>query len=211
MDFKHIIENRRSVNLFDIQKDVPESLLKEMVEMAARTPSGFNIQPWSLILLKDQESKMRLQQHAWGQEKVSEAPVTMIVLADMDGWKFENKFAEKNFKEMIASGAMTPEQEEWFKNTCESLYGASEARRVAFATKNTGFFAMAMMLAAKSLGLDTHPMDGFDIDGVRKEFSIPENYWIPLLLAVGYFREGESLSPPKWRKSYDDIVISFDQ
>lgn len=211
MEFKHVIENRRSVNFFDTQREVPEKLLKEMIELAAKTPSGFNIQPWSLILLKDQDSKVRLQKHAWGQEKVSEAPVTMIVLADMDGWKFDNKFAEKNFKEMIASGAMSPEQEDWFKNACKTLYGASDERKVAFACKNTGFFAMALMLAGKSLGLDTHPMDGFDIDGVREEFKIPDNYWIPLLLSVGYFREGETLAPPKWRKSYDDIVIRFDQ
>ncbi len=211
MDFKNVIENRRAVNFFDSKKDVPDRLLREMVELAAKAPSGFNIQPWSLIILKDQDSKMRLRQHAWGQEKVTDAPVTMIVLADMDGWKPENAFAEKNFNEMVKSGAMSPEQEDWFKETCMSLYGASEARSVAFACKNTGFFAMAMMLAAKSLGLDTHPMDGFDINGVREEFAIPENYWIPLLLAVGYFQEGKTLSPAKWRKSYDDIVIHFDK
>ena len=211
MDFKQVIENRRSVNLFDTERNVPDNLLREMIELAANTPSGFNIQPWSLILLEDRDSKKRLQQHAWGQDKVSEAPVTMIVLADMDGWKFDNPFAQKNFKEMVASGAMSPEQEEWFKNACNTLYGASDERRVAFACKNTGFFAMSLMLAAKSLGLDTHPMDGFDIDGVRGEFDIPDHYWIMLLLAVGYFRKGETLSPPKWRKTYDDIVISFDQ
>ena len=211
MDFKTVVENRRAVNFFDPKKEVPDALLREMVELAAKAPSGFNIQPWSLIVLRDQDSKMRLREHAWGQEKITDAPVTMIVLADMDGWKFENEFAKKNFNEMIKSGAMNEEQREWFKETCTSLYGASEARSVAFACKNTGFFAMSMMLAAKSLGLDTHPMDGFDIDGVREAFAIPDNYWIPLLLAVGYFQEGKTLFPAKWRKSYDDIVIRFDQ
>nr|WP_300462341.1 nitroreductase family protein [Desulfobacula sp.] len=37
-----------------------------------------------------------------------------------------------------------------------------------------------------SLGLETHPMDGFDHEAVKKEFNIPEKYWILLLLAVGY-------------------------
>lgn len=211
MDFKQVMESRRSVNFFDPDKDVPEHLLREMVELAAKAPSGFNIQPWNLVVLRDQESKMRLRQHAWDQEKVTDAPVTMIVLADMDGWKFDNPFAEKNFNEMTASGAMSPDQKDWFIETCTSLYGASDIRRAAFACKNTGFFAMAMMLAAKSLGLDTHPMDGFDIDGVREEFSVPDHYWIPLLLAVGYFNEAQPLFPAKWRKSYDDIVIKLDR
>ena len=65
------------------------------------------------------------------------------------------------------------------------------------------------MLAARSLGLESHPMDGFDIDGVRQEFSIPDNYWIMMLLAVGYLKPGLAIRPPKWRKSFDEIVVKF--
>ena len=111
---------------------------------------------------------------------------------------------------MSDCGAMTEEERGFFYGVCESLYGASESRKVAFACKNTGFFAMSLMLAAKSLGLDTHPMDGFDIDAVRAEFKIPDNYWIPLLLSVGYFNADQELSPPKWRKTIDEIIVRFD-
>jgi nitroreductase len=50
-------------------------------------------------------------------------------------------------------------------------------------------------------------MDGFGHDAVRKEFRIPENYWIPLLMAVGYFNGTKTLLPPKWRKTYEEIVL----
>ena len=210
MTFKEIIYDRRSVNFFDPEKEITDSLLNELIEMAAQTPSGFNIQPWSLIVLKKQADKLRLQQHAWNQTKISEASVTLIVLADTEAWKPENSFLQKDFQEMVDSGAMTEEQRQWFYGVCESLYGASESRKVAFACKNTGFFAMSLMLAAKSLGLDTHPMDGFDIDAVRSEFKIPDNYWIPLLLSVGYFKSDQQLSPPKWRKTTDEIIVRFD-
>ena len=210
MEFRDVIYGRRAVNFFDPEKDVSEDLLREMVEMASHTPSGFNLQPWSLMVLRDKSDKLRLQQHAWNQPKVSEAPVTMLVLADTDGWKPGHPFVEKNFREMVRTGAMKEAQRDWFDGVCQSLYGTSEARRVAYACKNTGFFAMALMLAAKSLGLDTHPMDGFDMEGVHKEFNIPDNYWIPLLMAVGYFRSDKTLLPPKWRKSYDEIVVSFE-
>ncbi len=210
MTFKEVIYGRRAVNFFDPEKKVPDSLLNEMFEMAAQTPSGFNIQPWSLIVLKEQADKLRLQQHAWNQTKISEAPVTLIVLADTEAWKPDNPFLQKDFQEMVNSGAMTEEQRGWFYGVCESLYGASDSRKVAFACKNTGFFAMSLMLAAKSLGLDTHPMDGFDIDAVREEFKIPDNYWIPLLLSIGYFNADQELSPPKWRKTIDEIIVRFD-
>ena len=162
------------------------------------------------MILKDPEGKMRLRKLAWDQPKVSEAPIVFIVLADRDGWKGGHPFYEKNFKEMVNAGLMGEGQYDWLKNSCNGLYGEREEKQQAFACKNAGFFAMALMLAAKDLGLDTHPMDGFDHDGVRKEFNIPENYWVPLLLAVGYFDEKKSLLPPKWRKSFEEIVVRFD-
>ena len=207
MDFKDVITKRRAVNFFDRQKSVPDHLIMEIVEMAAQAPSSFNLQPWSLIILKTLEEKMRLRKLAWDQPKVSEAPVVFIVLADRDGWKKGHAFVEKNFREMVKAGGMKDEQHDWFINACQGLYGTSPEREQAFACKNAGFFAMALMFAAKHLGLDTHPMDGFDHDAVRKEFQIPENYWIPLLMAVGYFDGTKTLLPPKWRKTYDEIVL----
>ena len=69
---------------------------------------------------------------------------------------------------------------------------------------------MSLMLAAKSLGIESHPIDGFNHDKVAEEFKIPNNYYIPLLISFGYFDEAKTLSEPKWRKGYDDIVVSFD-
>jgi nitroreductase len=209
MDFMDVINSRRAVNFFDPHKDVPDETLKAMIETAAKAPSSFNLQPWSLIILRGLEEKTRLQSLAWNQPKVSEAPVTLILLADRDGWKEGHRFVEKNFQEMIKAEAMTEDQRQWFADARTSLYGGTDEKQQAFACKNTGFFAMALMLAAKNLGLDTHPMDGFDHDAVRKEFNIPDNYWIPLLLAVGYFKKDMELAAPKWRKAVEEIVVKF--
>ena len=206
MDFKDVITERRAVNFFDRQKPVPDHLIMEMVEAATRAPSSFNLQPWNLIILKTPEEKMRLRKLAWDQPKVSEAPVVFIVLADRDGWKKGHTIVEKNFREMVKAGSMKEEQYDWFINACQALYGTSPEREQAFACKNAGFFAMALMFAAKHLGLESHPMDGFDHDAVRREFKIPESYWIALLMAVGYFDGTKTLLPPKWRKTYDEIV-----
>ena len=210
MNLKDVIENRRAVNFFDPKKKVGEEKIKEMINMAAKSPSSFNLQPWSLMILSDQETKERLKKLAWDQPKVVEAPVIMIFLADRNGWQEGHPFVEKNFKEMIKAGSMSEEQHDWFLEATKSLYGTDIEKQTAFAAKNTAFFAMSLMYAAKSLGLNSHPMDGFDHDGVKEEFKIPDQYWIPLLLAVGHFNTGETLVPPKWRKTYDEIVVNFD-
>ncbi|GFM35846.1 nitroreductase family protein [Desulfovibrio psychrotolerans] len=211
MNFSDILARRRAVNFFDTERDVPPALLEQMVHMAANAPSGFNLQPWNLIVLRGQEEKMRLRKVAMNQPKVSEAPVVFIVLADTKGWEKGHPTLERNFSEMLAAGSMKEEQREWFYGACRKLYGTSRDTELAFGVKNTAFFAMSLMYAASSLGLDTHPMDGFNHEGVMREFGIPaERYWIPLLMAVGYFRPGETRPEPKWRKAYEDIVVRFD-
>ena len=210
MDFRDIIESRRAVNFFDPTKPVSQEQLRELIELAAKVPSSYNLQPWNVIAVTDPEKKKALRQVAWNQPKVEEAPVVLIVLADRDGWKPGNPTLERNFDEFVKAGLFKPEQREWFLGACNTLYGQSPEQQQAFACKNTGFFAMALMFVARELGLHSHPMDGFDHEAVRELFRIPNNYWIPLLLAVGHFDQTKTLLPPKWRKNYEEIVVSFD-
>lgn len=209
MEFNDVMKKRRAVNFFDPAIDVTDDQLKQIIETAARAPSGFNLQPWNIIVLRDMDKKEKLKKVAMNQPKIIEAPVVLIILADREGWKKGNPGFEKDFVESVKEGIMKTEQYDWFCKATNSLYGVSPERQLAFACKNTGFFAMSLMLAAKDAGLDSHPMDGFDIDGVRKAFNIPDQYWIPLLLAIGHFDKTKTLLPPKWRKSYEEITVTF--
>ncbi|MGM0682284.1 MAG: nitroreductase family protein [Thermodesulfobacteriota bacterium] len=210
MDFKDVVARRRAVNYFDPGREVTDDQLRRIVELAARSPSGFNLQPWNLIILREMEAKERLRKVAWDQFKITQAPVVIIMLADRDGWKQGHPTFEKNFKSLVEVGQLKEEQYEWFSHTCQGLYGKSREDEIVFSGKNTCLFAMSLMYAAVDQGLDCHPMDGFDHDELRREFKIPDNFWCPLLLAVGHFDHSKKLVSGKWRKSFEEIVVAFD-
>lgn len=207
MEFSRLISERRAVNFFDPAKSVSEEKLRQMVTLASLMPSSFNLQPWNLIVVWSASDKMRLRKQAMDQSKVTEAPVVLIVLADKEGYLAGHGVVEKVWEGNLKNGYMKPEQREWFSGACKGLYGGEE-NSLAFAVKNAAFFGAGLMLAAKELGLDSHPMDGFDREGIVKEFSIPPNYFVIMLLAVGYFDQSKRLLPRNWRKTYDEIVIS---
>jgi nitroreductase len=142
------------------------------------------------------------------QPKVTEASVVLIVLADKSGYKESHPTVEKVWESWKNNGYMKAEQRGWFMDAGKKLYGAGEPVSLAFAVKNSAFFGLALMLAAKELGLDSHPMDGFDHDAVVKEFSIPDNFFVPMLIAVGHFDKSKKLLPRNWRKPYEEIVLS---
>ncbi|WP_419788026.1 nitroreductase family protein [Pseudodesulfovibrio sp.] len=202
MDFKDILIRRRAINFFDPERNVDDATVLEILENAAKAPSSFNLQPWKVIVFRDHEQKEKLRKLANDQPKVSEAPVVLMILGDREGWKEGNETFESYF-----SNAMTKDQREWFVNTTKALYGSNEMFSQAFANKNAGLFAMSLMYAASEMGLHTHPMDGFDHDGIRAAFDIPDNYWIPMLIAVGYAKPGLDIHPKGWRQSPKDIIL----
>jgi nitroreductase len=61
MEFTKIMTERRAVNFFDPMKPVSDEALRKIVETAALAPSGFNFQPWQLIVIKSPADKERLK------------------------------------------------------------------------------------------------------------------------------------------------------
>lgn len=65
---------------------------------------------------------------------------------------------------------------------------------------------MNLMIAARGLGLETHPMDGFDEDCIKMKFNIPEDKIIPMLVAVGHLKSGITLLPRAFRREIDEFI-----
>ncbi len=198
------IRERRSINFFESGRELSDDQLRELLEVANLSPSSFNLQPWKVVVVKDPERKKVLRQCAMNQPKVEEASAMLIIIADPRG-------VEENLEKMIESwqqlGYMKPEMRETTIGMIKTLYGTEDSlKRKIFAAKNASLFAMNLMLAAKGLGFDTHPMDGFDEDCVKREFGIPEDKVIPMLIAVGYLRPGITLLPRAFRRALDEFV-----
>ncbi len=179
-----ILKERRSVGNFDPNFVISDDEIKKIYELAALSPSSMNLQPWEVIVVKSPEKKEILMKCAMNQPKVKQASVNFIIIADTDA-------VEKNIDRVMESwiklGYLDEETAQGYKKFAPNLYGKSneELKRKLFAVKNASFFAMSLMIAAKMLGYDSHPMDGIDEDAIKKEFSIPEHKIIPLIIAVG--------------------------
>lgn len=202
MEFQEILNKRRAINFFDPDREVDEATLKTLLESAGNAPSSFNLQPWKVIIFRDKDKRAALQKLAFNQPKITQCSAVLVILADRAGWQEGNKTFETLF-----SKTMQAKQREWFVSTASNMYGSTEEVSQAFANKNAALFAMSLMYAASDMGLHTHPMDGFDHEGIRQEFDIAANYWIPMLIAVGYAASDLKLTPKAWRQSYDEIVL----
>lgn len=59
MEFDEVVRTRRSIRRFSAA-DVPDELLKSLVDCALLAPSSMNGQPWRFIVVRSAETKRRL-------------------------------------------------------------------------------------------------------------------------------------------------------
>lgn len=197
---KKVYEERRSVNSFDSSKGLSQDLLKEIIDLGVLAPSAFNLQPWRLIAVSSDEAKSKLLPLAFNQPKVEEAPVTLILVADKEGYSATNP------EWALLSEMLGEEQAKGAMDMAAGLYGTSEERKLKFAESNAGLLAMSIIYAAKSVGVDSHPMSGMDFEGIHKAFELKESETVTMLIALGYHDATQVLYPRRPRKGFDDIV-----
>ena len=204
MDTIQAIKQRRAINFFEPGKTITDAKLSELLALANLAPSSFDLQPWKVIAVRDPERKKTLRGCAMNQQKVEEATAVLIIIADPDAVE-ENK--DRVLESWQSLGYMKPEARAGYSGMIDSLYGAKDSvTRKVFASKNAALYAMTLMIAAKGLGLETHPMDGFDEACIKKEFNIPENKLVIMLIAVGDLKSGVTLLPRAFRREIDEFV-----
>ena len=202
MSLKQVFESRRSVNFFDASKPLAEETLRNIVDLAVTAPSAFNLQPWELIAVKSEEGKQKLFENAFKQPKVLEAPVSIIVVGDRNGYADTNK----EWDELAAMVGGRDNLKGYFDMT-QGLYGSTEERKVKFAESHGGMIAMSLMAAAEYYGVNSHPMSGIDFAGIKEAFNIGEDKEVVMVITLGYFDTTKELYPRRSRKTFDEVVV----
>ena len=180
---------------------VPEEYLNAILRLGAQAPSGYNLQPWRFIIVRDEKNLRRLQQAAFKQPKITEAPVVIIALGLKEDWKRQ---AEEVFQDGAKRGAGNPATVEQYKQ--RALDFLAQLPMDVWVNRHTMIAVTTMMLAAETYGFDTAPMEGFDAQAIKFEFTIPEEAEVVALLAIGHAQEPDKAYPGRF--ALDQIVYS---
>jgi nitroreductase len=78
-DLLKMIQSRKSIRRYS-QQPIPEAELNAILKTGFSAPSGGNMQPWRVVVVKDQARKERLAE-ASGQSFIAGAPVLLVVCA----------------------------------------------------------------------------------------------------------------------------------
>jgi len=86
-----VIRDRRTIRDFQ-SRQISDDILIKIIDCARYAPSAGNQQPWEFIVIKNPDSKKKLQISCFNQESVMTAPVLVVVAINM-------KLATSKYKE----------------------------------------------------------------------------------------------------------------
>jgi len=94
---------------------------------------------------------------------------------------------------------------DYLVNAIDGYYRGKEDVQRDEGMRSGGMAAMTLMLAAKEMGYDTCPMDGFDFDAVAKLINLPDDHMPVMFVAVG--KAMEAARARGGQLHMDDVVI----
>jgi len=83
MELREAIRYRRSVREF-LDKEVPIDVIHELVDLGNLAPSAGNLQARDFIIVRNKKVKDALARAALHQDFISEAPVVLVVCANLE-------------------------------------------------------------------------------------------------------------------------------
>ncbi|MGK7875278.1 MAG: nitroreductase family protein [Xenococcaceae cyanobacterium] len=185
---KEAIEQRRAARSFR-PDPIPEATLREIFRLGLRSPSGYNLQPWRFIVLREQANKEKLKACAFDQRQVTEAPVVLICCGDRR--VNQNDYIESVIQVGIDVGAVNDAYADFLRSSIPQLFEYQPCFESieAWTNRHTMLAVAHVMIVAKSFGVDTCPMEGFVSAQVKEAFNIPDEVDVCCLLPMGYAAE----------------------
>lgn len=190
------IVNRRSIKHYDTAHKLTEAEIAKLMSLAMLSPTAFNIQHWRFVLVTDPVLRQQIRTVSWNQAQVEEASLLIVLTADLHAWDKQPARYWANAPQPVQD-FLVPAIGNYYQNNPQAQ--RDEAMR------SCGIAAQTIMLAAKEMGYDTCPMDGFDFDAVAKLLNLPADHAPTMFITVG---KAIKPAPPRaGQLDFEDVVI----
>ena len=151
-----------------LDKPVTGEQLKTLYELARMGPTSANCSPVRIVFIQSQEAKAKLAPalSSGNLKKTMSAPVTAIIAWD------------PAFYELLPELYPSGDARSWFTSSPQLAHDT--------AFRNSSLQAAYLIMACRSLGLDTGAMSGFDNAKVDETFLAQEGWKTNFLINIGY-------------------------
>ena len=204
-----LIRSRRSIRAYT-DKPIPEEVVRNCLELALLAPNSSNLQAWEFYWVRDPKRKAALVEACLSQKAARTAAELIVCVARPDLYKRNARLVREQLEQhQVSSKTMLAYYDKvvplvyatgpgsifgffkfllftaigWFRPMVRGLYSRKD--RDAWAIKTSALACQNLMLAFRSQGFDTCPMEGFDEVRVQKLLGLPRAARITMVVSAG--------------------------
>ena len=209
-EFVKVIRSQRSTRVYSDEK-VPESVVRNCLELATLAPNSSNLQCWEFYWVRDVNKKADLVKFCLGQPAAATAQELIVCVARLDTWKRNSKMM---LDHLVANQANVPAAKLHYQRKIVPLaYGqgpfyilgplkklaiavmgltriiprgpAGKADMRVWALKTTALACENLMLSFRAFGFDSCPMEGMDERRIQRLLGLPRAAEICMVISAG--------------------------
>lgn len=203
---------RHATKAFDPDRKISEDDFEFILETGRLSPSSVGSEPWKFLVVQNAELRAKLREVTWGAQGQLPTASHFVILLARKNVRYDSPY----LREQMLEVKKMPEEvfnqvlgryREFQENDLKIL----ENERVLFdwASKQTYIALGNMMTAAAEIGIDSCPIEGFQLDNVEKLLQAeglldPNEFGVSVMAAFGYRTDKEVR--PKQRRTTEQVV-----
>jgi len=230
------IDFRRSVRVFDDEKDIDPKVVKKSIEQAILAPNSSNLQLWEFYHITDADLIKRIARACFNQPAAKTAKQFVIPVVRKDLWekriasnvafiqseheKSKNKDPKKikaatsYYQKILPKIYGVGNLRGWINSVITNIKGLKKVvyRQVkksdmrVVAHKSTALAAQNFLVSMSGYGYDTCTMEGFDSQRVKIILSLPKTAEISMIIGCG-IRTPKGIYGPRFRVPFDEVYF----
>lgn len=233
-EFEHIVRTRRSMRKYDQNIEYNPDIVRKSLELAILSPNSSNMQLWEFYRVRSEGAKLKLVEYCLNQGAAKSANELVVFVArpdladrsikhNLDLVNDPKSFEKESFRKArrLYYGKVMPlyySRDFLFifsalKYLSVSLIGlfrpivreVTSINKKVTIHKSIALAAQTFMLAVKSYGYDTCPMEGVDSKRIKKLLNLPSRAEINMVISVGKGVD-EGIWYPQARLPYNTVV-----
>lgn len=220
MDVFEAVDSRRSARDF-LNKPVPGDLLDELLKAAVRAPSGGNLQPWHIHVVRG-ESLDKL--NALMRNKIRSGQPAEAVEYDIYPPNLKSPYRDRRFQvgEALYSQLKIPREDkaarrEWFLRNFEffgapvGLFFTIDRSMGAPQWSDLGMIMQTLMFLARARGLDSCAQECWALypESIGRFLELPESQMLFAGMAIGYANNENPVNQLRTDRAPFEDVLKF--
>lgn len=214
---------RHATKVFDPERKISESEFNTILETARLSPSSFGMEPWQLLVVQTPEKRELFREFNWGANGASNGTAGQLGTASHyctflahtgATMTHHSDYQQKHMKEV----KQFPDEVIGFINNTfqkfqEHDFHIEGDRQISDWSARQAYIALGnMMTAAAKMGIDSCPIEGFEMDKaiavLEEHFGIDSKLYRPAVMVAFGYRADRPMFP-KTRRKMEDVVSWF--